>query len=113
MKRLLGTDEPAIFQTPSDQNKVYQNAVRCVDLDVERVALGAYLDTAVVKSAIKAIFQAIADTCLQCHDLVLAFDIAHIEVTSKRLKCTFGKEIAAKVQSEQFEKNVGVGHSDP
>lgn len=99
-------NEPNIFQTPSDQNKVYQNAIHCVDLDLERLAVGAYLDLSVVKSAVKALFQAVADACLKCNDLSLSFEVVQIDIIDKRLKYSFSNEIAAKVQSEEFERGV-------
>ena len=105
-KRLLGVNEPQIFYTPQEQNKVYQNAIRTVDLDPERIAVGAYLDLAVVKSALKALFQGIADVCLNCNDLLLGFEVANIEIVDKRLSYTFTPDIAGKLQSDQFEKNV-------
>ena len=109
----MGVKEPNIFQTPSDQNKVYQNAIRCVDLDPERLAVGAYLDLAVTKSAVKALFQAVADVCLKCNDLALSFEVAYIDITDKQLKYSFGPEIAAKVQSEEFERGVAIFYPDP
>ena len=107
-KRLLGIEESSLFHTPNDQNKVYQSSIRCVELDPERIAVGAYLDISVVKSALKALFQGIADVCLNCNDLLLPFDVATIEIVNKRLRYNFGPEIAAKVQSKDFERNVKI-----
>lgn len=105
-KRLLGTSNSSSGFIPQVQNKVYGKAIKHVGLDTDQLAVTSYLDKDLITNAVKMIFQAIADICLACNDLVLDMGFIKIDIINKRLKFIYSEEILKVVTSEKFEREV-------
>ncbi|KAL8275162.1 hypothetical protein Esti_000912 [Eimeria stiedai] len=72
------------------------------------IAASCYLDTAVVASALKAVFSAIQNLARNSYDLVLQFKFCVVRLTNKTMSCTFDPSLKCRAQATVDSRKAAV-----